>query len=81
MNDGILENEKGRADFGEGDATKRKAVKRESLFTESARHSAKEGFGKELHKNGNSVKRVGAFSENENLLHSSSSQVAAPRKG
>ena len=43
--------------FGEGDATKHFSVKR------GGGNSVNEGFGKDIYRKGNSVKRSGPFSE------------------
>ena len=50
------------AEFGEGDATKQKSVKK-SAFSLNARHSVNDGFCKEFFRKGNSLKRSGRFHE------------------
>ena len=52
-----------RADFWEGDATKHFSVKKRFFSEKGGGNSVNQGFGKDLHRNGNSVKRFGPFSE------------------
>ena len=48
-------------EFGEGNRTKQKSVKRSDWIT--ARHSKNKGLGKEFYRKGNSVKRIWPFGE------------------
>ena len=52
-----------RADFWGGDATKHFSVKKGVFSEKGGGDSVNEGFGKDLYRKGNSVKRSGRFSE------------------
>ena len=51
------------SDFWEGDATKHSPMTKKGFSVKRGRHSVNEGFGKDLYRQGNSVKRSGPFSE------------------
>ena len=52
-----------RADFWEGDATKHFSVKKGVFSEKGGGNSVNEGFGKDLYRKGNSVKRFRPFTE------------------
>ena len=52
-----------RADFGGGDATKHFSVKKGVFSEKGGGNSVNGGFGKDLYRKGNSVKRSRPFSE------------------
>ena len=59
----LYSNEKIRADFWEGDATKHFSVKKRIFSEKGEGNSVNQGFGKDLYRKGNSVKRFGPFTE------------------
>ena len=73
-----------RADFWEGDATKKSASKKGLFSEKGGGNSMNGGFGKDFYGTSNSVKRSGRFSEppdseTEKLLSSSPSPKSAPK--
>ena len=52
-----------RADFWEGDATKRFSVKKRIFSEKGGGNSVYCGFGKDFYRKGNSVKRFGPFTQ------------------
>ena len=52
-----------RAEFGEGDATKQKSVKRSAFSLNEGRAFSERRLGKELYRKGDSLKRFRPFSE------------------
>ena len=52
-----------RGDFWEGDARKHFSVKKRVFSEKGGGNSVNQGFGKDFHRKGNSVKRLAPFTE------------------